>query len=357
MRAHLRTAVVVVCTLGLLALFLRQVDLALVWQEVRRSDPVLLLLAVGFTMLTYVLRAIRWQAMLAPIGRTHFIPAFRSTVIGFAGNFLLPGRAGEVLRPYLLARREGLSATAAFATIILERVLDLVTVLFLFGAFVFVFDTGIAKNDPELYRTIKFGGLMAFVIAGTALAVMFLLAGHPERIGQAITRIEHLLPGKLAHTLAKLISTFASGLGIMRQPGPLVRSLAMSLPLWLSIATGIWLTSLAFHITMPFTGSFLIVAVLTVGVAVPTPGAVGGFHYAYRIGATVFFGAGNEEAVGAALVLHAISFVPVSILGVIFMFQDGLSLTRLRAMAASRQDGPAETEALSVPVGGGDATP
>jgi uncharacterized membrane protein YbhN (UPF0104 family) len=77
---------------------------------------------------------------------------------------------------------------------------------------------------------------------------------------------------------------------------------------------------------MPFTGAWLMLAPLVVGVAVPTPGAVGGFHEAYRIGATGFFGADNDIAVGAAIVLHAISVVPVLIAGLLFIVQDGLRL-------------------------------
>ena len=74
-------------------------------------------------------------------------------------------------------------------------------------------------------------------------------------------------------------------------------------------------------------------ALLVVGVAVPTPGAVGGFHEFYQIGATSFFGAPNDRAVGAAIVLHAISFVPVTVLGIVFMAQEGLSLGRMRGLA------------------------
>jgi hypothetical protein len=80
-------------------------------------------------------------------------------------------------------------------------------------------------------------------------------------------------------------------------------------------------------------------ALLTVGVAVPTPGAVGGFHYAFRVGATAFFGAPAERAVGAAIVLHAIAFLPVTLLGLLFMVQDGLDLGRLRRLASDRSLG------------------
>src|SRR5256714_7905799 len=133
MRSRLRAILILLLTVGLLAYFLRNADMAGVWTETRRARASLLVLAVIATGLTYVLRAARWQYLLAPIGHARFATAFETTTIGFAASFLLPARAGEVLRPYLLARRERLPATACFATIILERLLDLVTVLLLFG--------------------------------------------------------------------------------------------------------------------------------------------------------------------------------------------------------------------------------
>jgi uncharacterized protein (TIRG00374 family) len=257
-------------------------------------------------------------------------------------NSLLPARAGELLRPYLLARREGLSATAAFATIVLERVLDLLTVALLFGAYVLFFDGGVQTASAPTYRAIKAGGALAAGAALVVLTVLFVLAGHPERIERAVQRVEHVLPARLAAAFARLARMFAEGLAVMRQSSRLVRALLLSLPVWLTIATGIWLVARAFHITMPFTGSFLIVALLTVGVAVPTPGAVGGFHYAFRLGATMFFGVPNERAVGAAIVLHAISFVPVACVGLVFMVQDGLTLSRVKSMTVASPGGAAD---------------
>jgi len=84
---------------------------------------------------------------------------------------------------------------------------------------------------------------------------------------------------------------------------------------------------------MIYPGAFLMMAVLVVGFAVPTPGSVGGFHKAYQIGAVAFFGVANDKAVGAALVLHAISFVPVTIGGAVFLAQEGLSLSGVRGLA------------------------
>ena len=121
----------------------------------------------------------------------------------------------------------------------------------------------------------------------------------------------------------------------MRQPAQLAMALAQSVPVWLSIGAGIWMTSQAFSITFPYSGSFLVMALLTVGVAVPTPGQIGGFHAAYQIAVQTFFNASDDRAVGAAIVLHAVSFVPVSLLGVIFMAREGFTFQNAQEMASS----------------------
>src|SRR5258708_9242934 len=136
MPSRLRAALVLILTIGLLAFVFRGADPGRVWEATRHADGRLLVVGVFATMLTYALRAVRWQYLLAPIGPTRFATAFRTTVIGFAASFLLPARPGEVLRPYLLARDEGLPPPAAFATVILHRLLALVPALLLFSLFV-----------------------------------------------------------------------------------------------------------------------------------------------------------------------------------------------------------------------------
>jgi uncharacterized membrane protein YbhN (UPF0104 family) len=97
----------------------------------------------------------------------------------------------------------------------------------------------------------------------------------------------------------------------------------------------------AFGIDMSIMGGFLVTAMLVIGVAVPTPGAVGGFHEAYRFAVTTFFGASNDAAVGGAILLHAVSFVPVTLLGLWFMAADGMSVFGLQSLA--REAHEAET--------------
>lgn len=336
MRPRVRTVLILLLTFGLLAFFLRNADMGAVWAETRRARPGLLLGALAATLSTYILRAFRWQYLLAPIGTAHFGNALRTTVIGFAATFLLPARAGEVIRPYLLARREGFPATAAFATIILERLLDLVTVLALFALFVLTLDpSSLSAVDPRSLARVKFGGLVGAAAAAGALVVAFVAAGHPERLGRWALKIERILPEKLARAVARFVESFTQGLAVMRQPRRLFVALALSIPLWLSIATGIWLTSLAFHITFSLMGSFLVLVILVVGVAMPTPGAVGGFHAAYQIAVQTFFGAPDDRAIGAAIVLHAISFVPVTLIGLALMAREGLTFASAKALASS----------------------
>jgi len=349
MQSRARTALIILLTLGLLGIFLRQVDLRQVGAEMLRANLLPLLLSVVMVLFTYVVRALRWQYLLAAIGPTHFGTAFRTTVIGFAATVLLPARAGEVLRPYLLARREGLNATAAFATIILERLLDLITVLALFAVFVLTAGPGSVSGDPAMFARVKFGGLTAAGIALAGAIVLFALAGHPDRLGRLALRIERVLPERLARLVATFVETFAQGLAVMRQPGRMAIALVLSVPLWISISASIWLASQAFHITFPFPASFLVTTVLVVGVAVPTPGAVGGFHLAYQFAVTTFFGVPTDRAVSAALLLHAVTFIPVTLAGIAFMASEGLTLASAQRIvsekappppASGRGDGP-----------------
>lgn len=326
LRNVIRTAVVIGLAAGLIAIFLRNADLDRVWSAVRAARADLIALSVALTAVTFIIRAERWQYLLGPLGPTRFWTVFRTTVIGFAASAVLPARAGEVIRPYLLARREGLSATAAFATILVERVLDLAAVLLLLAAFVLWFDPGVEARDSTVFSAIRFGGLMMAPVALGALGLMFFMAGHPERLEAWLLKAERVLPARLAALIARLARTFAEGFAVVRRPERLVAAMAWSMVLWITIAAGIWAVAEAFGIAMPFTGGWLMLAPLVVGVAVPTPGSVGGFHEAFRLGATAFFGADNNTAVGAAIVLHAISVVPVTVFGLWFTVRDGLKL-------------------------------
>ncbi|MCC7032698.1 MAG: flippase-like domain-containing protein [Acidobacteria bacterium] len=343
MRAALRTILAVALAVGLVAVFLRNADVSRVWAAMRGARTDLLVAAVGLIIVTYVVRAERWRYLLAPLGPTRFGVAFRTTVIGFAASAVLPARAGEVLRPYLLARREGLSATAAFATIVIERILDLVAVLVLLAAYFVAFDPGMGARDSVLFSAIRMGGLVMAPASVAALVTMYGLAGHPDWLQAWLRRAERVLPGRLAFVLGRAVRMFSEGFGVLRRPERLVASFGWSLVLWLVISAETWAVARALAIDMPFVGAWLMLALLVVGVSVPTPGGVGGFHEAFRVGATSFFAADNDAAVGAAILLHAVSFLPVTLLGLWFAAREGLDWKGLKQM--TNRVGPAEVEA------------
>ena len=134
---------------------------------------------------------------------------------------------------------------------------------------------------------------------------LFVLAGDPERLGRTMTRLEQVLPSKLAQPSSpESPRKFRPRPGChspagaaARRAGLVVSLVAVDRPRHLGRRDG-------FRLAVPFTGSFLLMALLVIGVAVPTPGAIGGFHEAFRVGATMFYGAPDDAAVGAAIVLH-----------------------------------------------------
>ena len=339
MRRHIRTLVVLALAAGLLALFLHNVDLWRVLGDIARANPAWLALSLLTMIVNLAIRSYRWQYLLEPLGSASFGNAFRATAVGFAASSLLPARAGEVIRPYFLSRHEGMSATGAFATVIIERLLDTVTVLILFASFVFVFGRDLPLSDSRVFEALKWAGILGGATALTALIVLFLLAGNPARLAQALTGLERYAPSSFVALLARIAEKFATGLGIIRRPGRLVVALLWSFPLWLLIDLGIWAVAKAFGFNVPYTGSFLIVPLLVLGVAVPTPGAIGGFHEAFRLGATRFYGVPDDQAVAAALVLHAFSIGPSLLLGLFFAAQVGLNLAGMRQLADRAEQG------------------
>jgi len=105
MRSHFRTFVVLALVVGLLGVFLHNVDLRGVVSEIVRARPLWLGLALATMFVNLAIRAVRWQYLLEPLGATNFANAFRATAVGFAASAVLPARAGEVIRPYFLARQ------------------------------------------------------------------------------------------------------------------------------------------------------------------------------------------------------------------------------------------------------------
>jgi hypothetical protein len=237
-----------------------------------------------------------------------------------------------VLRPYLLARRENLSAAAAFATVIVERLLDLCTVLLLFAL-------ALVLVPAPIRVEVKVGGVFLAAVGAGGLVALFVLAGHPDRLQRWMQGLTQKLPHRAGAAVAQFARTFSQGLKVMRTPRHLAFAMGWSVLLWTSIAASTMCTSWAFDLTVPPLGWFLVVGYLTVGVSAPTPGAAGGFELAYKLALELFYRDPARAAhIGAAAIaLHFVSMAPVALAGLLFMWQDGLTLGRLKGMRAEAQ--------------------
>ena len=335
----LQSAALALIGLVLLAFFLKDADFAAIAAGFVSANGWIIAIAVSLIMVSYMVRAYRWRYLLAPIGPARLRVCFETTVIGFMVNFLVPpGRLGELARPYLLARREGLSASSTFATVVLERVLDLITVIFLVGGWLLFGPAPKGAGSQEAVYALKVGGLTASVAAGLGLAAMFAFARNVRDGGSALARLKPLiqkLPRKLAGQAFGFIKSFGEGLGVLVDRGNLMRVGILSLVLWLNISLAFWMGTRAFHIDIPFGGAFLVIGFLTVGVAVPTPGAVGGYHYMCALALTWLFGVNDNTAKAIALASHAIAFIPVSLLGMVYFVREGMSFSEVRRMGTA----------------------
>lgn len=320
-----QTVVVALLAVALLAWFLRGINVHELSLAIGRANLSCIAAAIAVTIATYVFRAWRWQALLAPIGGASFRNSFRVTAIGFTATNVLPGRLGEILRPYLISRAENVTAPAAFATVLIERLLDLSCVMLLFGVFLM---TSAIDVGPQ----VKMAGMITSAVAASALIGLVFGAGRPETLRRWADAITGKLPVKIAAIAQRFAHTLIDGLAVLRHPRHLVVAAWWSLCLWLAIALGIVFTSLAFGLTMAFSSAFLVMMYLVVGVAVPVPAGVGSFHFMYQLAADTLHAGPREEIIAAAIVLHMISVLPISMFGLVFMAQDGLTLARLRGV-------------------------
>lgn len=331
-RQALRLALGAVVAALLLAFFFRGLDWATLRNAFREAEPWHLAAVAGLTVVMYACRSWRWGYLLAPLTRARFADLFSATAVGFMSGLVIP-RAGEVVRPYLIGRRQGVRATAAFASIILERLIDLSVVLLLFGLYLYVLPLPAQQTRGPLLHGLKVAGALAGLgaLGGLGVLVAFQVAG--ERALRPVDRALGLLPARPAQALSQMLRHFTQGLAVLRAPvGHLLALFAQSLLVWLLIAFSLWVNNLAFGIRLPFHSTFLMLAFLTVGVAVPTPGMVGGFHEFYLLALTQAFGIDKETAAAAGIAAHALTNLPVLLMGLTLLPREGLTFRRVAHM-------------------------
>ncbi len=318
-------------SLGLLVWLLWQTDWDEVLQRLREADPLLLLAALLMIILGVVLRAWRWGIMLEPMDEERsFSTLFDAVNVGYLANNLLPARLGDLLRAYLVGEWTRAPFSFALSTTVVERVLDtLVVVVMLFGVLPFL------PVPPLAARTGMLVGA-AFFVGGILLGVAAWQRAWSERLLRAMLRPLPLDADVWSARLVALLDGFA----LVQQPGRFARVLVSTALIWIVSIASYWFTFRAFALVGlgPLSAAFTI-CLAALGMAAPSGPAAAGTFDAAAAGALLILGVPAGLAGGVALVLHAINFIGVTLLGVWSMARRGLSLGSLTTRAEAESAG------------------
>ena len=314
------------------AIALRGLDLSHVWQGVQTANygwilPGVLVYFVGVWARTW-----RWHYLLRPIKPISLKAMWPIVVIGYMGNNIYPFRAGEVLRAYLLKKKEGVSISASIATILVERIFDgLVMLLFVFVALPF------APNLPDwLRQTIILASLAFF----SALVIFLVIAAKPD-LSRIFYRwvIFRFIPTGLQLKFLTLADRFVEGLNSLTSLRDILMVFFTSVIIWLLETMKYWFVMHAFNFTVSFFALMLMNGVVNLATTLPSaPGYIGTFD-GPGIEVLKVFGVDPATAAAYTLVLHAALWLPITLLGLVYMAYESLSWQDFdQAIEASHHD-------------------
>jgi len=318
--------------LGISLLFLDFVFADIEWsrfsQALANANYWMLVPSTVALMIHLYFRTLRWQWLLKPMGEVPFWPAFRGLVIGIMGNTVLPARAGEFLRAYVLGRSMGLSKTGVFATLVVERIFDGVTVLLVLLAVIIL---GVRNED--LQRAGMLGAV--FYVGAMVGVIVFVTQRH-----WADWFINKFLPRNLAAPILGILDGFTSGLAVLKNPSQLTMVVLWNVLTWVFIPISFWFALLAFDFgsPVPWTAPVLMLPALALAFTVPgAPGGVGLAQLAVKLTLTTTFAGlvtapDFEETVAAAsIIIHVSQLGPEVILGAFSFMIEGLSTSDIQA--------------------------
>lgn len=266
------------------------------------------------------LRSWRWGVILSPLEKVDQFSLFSVTSVGFFAIVAMPARLGELVRPYLIARRTNISMSAALGTIFVERVFDSLTVLLIFFLTLFITPLPpwlIKSGSTFLLIVVFFCAMMIFAIIGRETALKF------------FNRFLGKLPEKYTKTVGRLIHQFIDGFSVFRNGKLLLRVGFLSVTIWVINAVAIYFMFLSFGFTLPMEAPFVLMIILMIGIAIPTaPGFIGNWHFFCILGLSLY-GIPKSEAFTFAVVYHAVSIGFVILLGLIFLPLNRFSYTNL----------------------------
>ena len=303
-----------------LYLLLSQVDLGLTWQALQRADPAWLGACFITLVVSLAARCWRWQLLFLPDDRVRFVSALSTTLIGYMFNTVLPGRVGELARGALIARTDHVHVAKALGTILVEKILDVLTLLVILA---------VLTALVPLPAWISAAGLTGTLVFGSATIVLGALMFARRRFtGWLAAHVDHLpvLRRIKPSRVAEAILTSADSL---RDPRVLALQLALSAGMWAVAVLTVITVLRAFRLDVPLSAATLVLVATNLGMTVPSaPGYVGVYH-AIAVGALAVFGVPEPEALGFAIALHAIAFGSFTLFGALFLLE-GVSTRRFQ---------------------------
>lgn len=315
----------IVITIVLLWLALRDVPFSDVWVRIRGGHMGLLLAAVAVATTGFLVRALRWKVLLHPLRPDVPLRSrFGAVSVGFMANNLLPARVGEFARAYALSRVEPVTASGAFGTLVVERVLDGVTILvLLLVAMIWPTFPGSGLGDGPLRSAmIGFGGLMAAILTGTLLLLFF-----PRRVVRTVRVLATPLPAAVSRLLVDAMEAFLEALDLLRRPALLLLALAWTVGFWLFNAVSFWLGMKAFDIDLDFVAAVFTQGVVGLAVALPSaPGYLGTFHWGADLALQGVYGVDGAQALAFAFGYHLGGWFPITAIGLWYAWRMDLSL-------------------------------
>lgn len=270
-----------------------------------------------------VVRCQRWRLLLRPVGDVAFLPLVSATSVGFLCNMVLPLRVGEVVRPVLLANRTNVPVSSVLASVVLERLLDMLTIL------VFL---GLVMCLVPVSNTIRQSGIVFVVFAVFAVGtIVALQRRHPLALG-LVRWILARMPPALRDRAETALESFIGGLQGIGDGSVLLRILGYSVFLWMVIASVFGIGFLACDLDVPLvSGALALVTVVAGAVSAPSaPGFIGTFQAGCML-ALSLFGVSRADAIPYAFVVWGAQWLTQVVLGVVFLLRENISFGDVRA--------------------------
>jgi len=319
-------------------LSLRGIDLRQAFVALQQANYWWLVPAVAVYFLAVWARTWRWHYLLRPLKRIPLRTMFPIVVIGYMGNNIYPARIGELLRAYVLKRKEGVAASASLATIIIERVFDGVIML---GFVIFNLPALAAiSGDSGFVGNIQQVAVFGTLVFAVALVVFLLAALFPHQsLGLFHRFVEPLLPQPIRQKTVGLVVGFWAGLESLRSPANILMVFVTSVVIWLLETVKYWFVMHAFSFSVSFFTLMLMNGIVNLATTIPSaPGYVGTFD-APGIAVLKAYGIEGGLAASYTLVLHVALWLPITVLGLYYFGKESLSWSTLEAdMAEVREE-------------------